>query len=159
MTYIPERNSLLLLHGSLNDFWSIRATTFDFSKNIRDPANWIASLKKNFYIGQEGVHVCDPSLLELPSSKSSKILFHYSYDQRYLYQEYADVSIVELFDKINHLTSLQNFLRFLKQRQRYIGKLLWHSLSGIHNLKRAFIFNNFFKYFMFSAKPLLGNNY
>lgn len=107
--YIPDRNAILILHGSIfavddltaeKNYWTVRASYVYLSNDLSIANNYVKTTKEQFYIYQANVHICDPAIVELPSSKTSKLLLKYSYGQTSLYQTYADVSMLELFDSL-----------------------------------------------------------
>lgn len=105
--YIPERNVILILHGEIfetgdatgeQNYWTIRASYVYLTNSLSVLASYVRCPKSTFYIYKSGIHVCDPQLVELPNTKTSKILFNYSYDQVQINQTFADVTILDLFD-------------------------------------------------------------
>ena len=107
--YVPERDALLCVHGMIYDpspvipnttnYWYMTASTVPLSANPALSASW-ATHRDKFSVGQSGIHVCDPSVFELPAGKTSKLIFAYSYNQTQMYAAYSDSSMLQLYDAV-----------------------------------------------------------
>jgi hypothetical protein len=82
-----EGKGLLSIHGyAATGIWETKASTFDGT-------TW--TLHEDFYIGTPGIHVCDPSLIEMADGRT---LLSVSFDQNFIYLANSDLSIEQIYD-------------------------------------------------------------
>lgn len=99
LIYIPDRNSLLSLHGEdSGTYWTIVADYASLSDNLTLAASWHRS--SNFQIAATNIHVSDPHLCVTNFTKDYNIITNYCYNQVNAYQTYSNLSLNQFYDKL-----------------------------------------------------------
>ncbi len=105
LIYVPDRNALLTLYGSLNNTgisngtWEVRASTASLSNNLGLAASWIPS--PSFALIDQDVHLTDPELVFNTGNYFLwKTLLGYNYNQSTGYQAYGQTTLDQLYDVV-----------------------------------------------------------
>ncbi|HYD91260.1 MAG TPA: SGNH/GDSL hydrolase family protein [Flavobacterium sp.] len=130
--YIPERNAFLFfvadysdIHGDIDHpttpanylagYSKIGALYAKADSNLQDPNSYTWSDVLEIY--DPGIHCSDPQAVALPSGKTGKVLFHYSWGQvpdtvAGVPQLYSNYNFVELYDILTETTPTLNSITY-----------------------------------------------
>lgn len=86
--FVPGKG-LVTVYGSItaSGIWEIRAA-------VNENGTWVVN--DTFLVGENGMHICDPHVLET----SSGLLLAFSYDQKYIYELKAPLTLEQFFDEV-----------------------------------------------------------
>lgn len=107
--YSAAREAFVAVHGMIYDpsavitnttnYWHLTASYALASSNLTLAASW-TTCRDKFSVGESGIHIADPGLVQLPTTKNSRLLMGYSYNQVSLYHAYADVTLAQFYDAL-----------------------------------------------------------
>jgi len=99
LTYVPERNALLAIHGDISgSYWKIVTSYAYLSDDLTQSSSWHRG--QGFEIAESGVHIADPNLVENFNS-TYPMMISYNYAQKDTYQAYLNENKLQFFDIIS----------------------------------------------------------